>query len=57
MSTSLIWGFSVMISLNTFAAISGGYMSPLITLATYVHNILDLTVRKSFQWILNCFCF
>lgn len=46
LTSSLGWGMAVMIGLNSFSAVSGGFMSPLITLAVFVHNILDLTVRK-----------
>lgn len=46
MSSSLVWGFAVMMGLNSFAHISGGFMSPLITLAAFIHNILDITVSK-----------
>lgn len=46
LSTSLVWGFSVMIGITTFAHITGGFMSPLITMAAFIHNVIDLTVSE-----------
>jgi aquaporin related protein len=38
------FGFAIMISINTFGCVSGGHMSPAVTLAAVVYRIIDIPV-------------
>lgn len=44
-SICLVWGVAVMIGINSFGAVSDGFMTPIITLAAFIHKIVDLQVR------------
>jgi aquaporin related protein len=44
-SICLTWGIAVMIGINSFGVVSGGFMTPIITLAAFVHKVIDLPVR------------
>lgn len=42
---SLAWGIAVMIGINSFGAVSGGFMTPMITLSAFLQNVIDLQVN------------
>lgn len=44
LTISLAFGFAIMIAINSFGVISGGYMTPAITLAAFMYKTLDLPV-------------
>lgn len=48
LSSSIIWGLTVLIAVNTFHVTSGGFLTPSITLAAFIHKRLDLSVRLFF---------
>lgn len=50
-SICLVWGVAVMISINSFGAVSGGFMTPIITLVAFLHKIIDLKVKIKFKGV------
>lgn len=47
------FGMAIMIGINAMGVVSGGHMTPIITLTVFLYKMMDLTVKVQFHKFLT----